>query len=135
MQHDDASEACAALIDESARRWQDAEGNYRDDITAIVCHFPLFPTGSFKANAPRNSTTVRPDELPDVAAGKASPVRTGSAAPDAPLPPAGAAAASPGADKFERRRLSVESEYEEGSVSAQRMEELRRKYGGATGGA
>ena len=39
-------DACAALIDESSRRWREAEGNYRDDITAIVCRFPFFPAKS-----------------------------------------------------------------------------------------
>ena len=39
MKHDSAADACVALIDESARLWREAEGNYRDDITAIVTTF------------------------------------------------------------------------------------------------
>ena len=38
----DATAACKALIKESARRWKETEGNYRDDITAIVVFLPLF---------------------------------------------------------------------------------------------
>jgi len=33
--------ACQALIEEAASRWRDFEGDYRDDITAIVVKFPL----------------------------------------------------------------------------------------------
>ena len=36
-----AADACVALIDESSRRWREAEGNYRDDIR-IACRFPSF---------------------------------------------------------------------------------------------
>lgn len=36
----DASAACKALIMEAAWRWKKEEGNYRDDITAIVCFLP-----------------------------------------------------------------------------------------------
>ena len=46
MAHSNASEACVALIDESSKRWREAEGNYRDDITAIVCHLPFGHTRS-----------------------------------------------------------------------------------------
>ena len=40
MDKADASDACVALIDESSRRWREAEGNYRDDITAMVVYLP-----------------------------------------------------------------------------------------------
>jgi serine/threonine protein phosphatase PrpC len=33
---DGATAACQALIKAAARRWQEEEGSYRDDITAIV---------------------------------------------------------------------------------------------------
>jgi serine/threonine protein phosphatase PrpC len=39
---DNATAACKALIKESAKRWKDEEGNYRDDITAIVIFLPVF---------------------------------------------------------------------------------------------
>jgi len=35
-----ATRACKALIDESALRWRREEGNYRDDITAVVLFLP-----------------------------------------------------------------------------------------------
>lgn len=36
-----ASKASAALVQEAAQRWKDIEGNYRDDITAIVAYLPF----------------------------------------------------------------------------------------------
>jgi len=36
-----ATAACKALINESAARWKKEEGNYRDDITAIVVFLPV----------------------------------------------------------------------------------------------
>ena len=35
-----ASKACASLVQAAAQRWKKAEGNYRDDITAIVVRLP-----------------------------------------------------------------------------------------------
>ncbi len=34
-------DACQELIETAASRWQEEEGDYRDDITAIVIKFPL----------------------------------------------------------------------------------------------
>ena len=39
--HEGAQQGCIALINESTKRWRKEEGNYRDDITAIVVHLPL----------------------------------------------------------------------------------------------
>ena len=39
--HENAQQGCIALINESTKRWRNEEGNYRDDITAIVVHLPL----------------------------------------------------------------------------------------------
>ena len=36
-----AEEACKVLIDTATERWQEEEGDYRDDITAIVVKLPL----------------------------------------------------------------------------------------------
>ena len=33
--------ACQVLIEEAQRRWEEEEGDYRDDITAIIVRFPL----------------------------------------------------------------------------------------------
>eukprot|EP01038_Epipyxis_sp_PR26KG_P011038 gene11038-14822_t len=33
--------ACQVLIERAAQRWQEEEGDYRDDITAIIVKFPL----------------------------------------------------------------------------------------------
>lgn len=35
------TEACQELIEQSAQRWVEEEGDYRDDITAIIIRFPL----------------------------------------------------------------------------------------------
>jgi len=36
-----ASKACASLVQAAAQRWKKVEGNYRDDITAIVVRLPF----------------------------------------------------------------------------------------------
>jgi len=36
-----AAEGCAKLVHEAAARWKQEEGNYRDDITAIVARLPF----------------------------------------------------------------------------------------------
>ncbi|CAM9953928.1 unnamed protein product [Heterosigma akashiwo] len=41
-----AEQACFSLIEEASARWHDAEGDYRDDITAVVIRLPLFPSGN-----------------------------------------------------------------------------------------
>lgn len=38
----EAAEACAELINESASRWRQNEGAYRDDISCIVLRLPCF---------------------------------------------------------------------------------------------
>jgi protein phosphatase PTC2/3 len=40
-QHNDATKACQALMELAAERWHDEEGDYRDDITALVVRLPL----------------------------------------------------------------------------------------------
>jgi len=35
------TQACQVLIEQATNRWQEEEGDYRDDITAIVIRFPL----------------------------------------------------------------------------------------------
>jgi len=37
-----ATEACTKLIEKAAAKWREEEGDYRDDITAIVCRLPCF---------------------------------------------------------------------------------------------
>jgi len=39
--YDDATKACQALMELAAERWHDEEGDYRDDITALVVRLPL----------------------------------------------------------------------------------------------
>jgi len=39
--HENAHRACAALVQQAAQRWKENEGNYRDDITAIVVVLPF----------------------------------------------------------------------------------------------
>lgn len=36
------SEACQVLIEQAAARWRDVEGDYRDDITALLIMLPIF---------------------------------------------------------------------------------------------
>lgn len=37
----DCNSACQILIEQASERWAEEEGDYRDDITAIVVRFPL----------------------------------------------------------------------------------------------
>ena len=37
-----ASVACTYLIAKAAYKWREVEGDYRDDISAIVVYLPLF---------------------------------------------------------------------------------------------
>jgi len=47
--HLGATKACQALIEAAAARWHDEEGDYRDDITALVIRLQhLWPAGSKK---------------------------------------------------------------------------------------
>lgn len=50
-QSGDATAACAELVQQAAHRWKVNEGNYRDDITAIVAFLPfLQPTWDAEAD-------------------------------------------------------------------------------------
>lgn len=40
--HRGVAQACQALIENAAARWRDVEGDYRDDITALVIRLPLW---------------------------------------------------------------------------------------------
>lgn len=35
------TQACQELIEQAAQRWAEEEGDYRDDITAVIIKFPL----------------------------------------------------------------------------------------------
>ena len=68
-------DAAELLIAESARRWKWAEGDYRDDITAIVVFLPFLegeaedgadqasPAQTAKARPPRLDASDPPDAL------------------------------------------------------------------------
>ena len=43
-----AAEACRTLCELSSNEWQRNEGDYRDDITGIVCRLPCFPLSPSK---------------------------------------------------------------------------------------
>jgi hypothetical protein len=65
MMNKTPTQACAALIDESSRLWRENEGNYRDDITTIICNFPLFPgIGPPEAAAPGGTTSTVAADAP-----------------------------------------------------------------------
>ena len=51
-------DAAELLIAESARRWKWAEGDYRDDITAIVVFLPCF-------GEPDTTSRCSPNPNPD----------------------------------------------------------------------
>ena len=143
MEKADASDACVALIDESSRRWREAEGNYRDDITAIVCHLPMVGApDQMSASAvaakspgqthgtPTNSFKVAPSSRKN----SFEDLSTSTSPPKPPEPPAVAegAEAEEALDTtgFAKRRLSVQGQVEEDDVTEEKLAELRAEFGG-----
>ena len=135
MHHHDASEACVALIDESARLWREAEGNYRDDITAIVVHAPFFPSEPLPLNGAADSSSSVTGSVavePQVRRGSSTEVlsqATGgeySSAPGASTPsvPDGASL---------KRRLTVQGDLVEGAEADARLKELQQQHAGVLG--
>jgi hypothetical protein len=55
-----AAQASKLLIEESTIRWRKAEGNYRDDITAIVVFLPIFSVLSGEPSIKSGSCAPRP---------------------------------------------------------------------------
>jgi len=53
-----ASQACAKLVQEAALRWKENEGNYRDDITAIVAYLPFTHADAAPPTSSENDTAV-----------------------------------------------------------------------------
>jgi len=126
FQHDTASDACVALIDEASRQWHEAEDNYRDDITALVCHFPLFPSDGKLDGSPTGSFTTHKVE-PAAAANGAEAAAKGTSPPTVPATATASASAMP-PSKFEKRRLTVSNAMHEDAVTDEKMAALRDKY-------
>jgi len=117
--HGKSSDACVSLIDESARRWRTAEGNYRDDITAIVAHLPFFDADGASALGESESLRVQPPApstpRSSAEAGEAQPAADGGADDLA----AGMNADGGARPQFMQRRLTLQGDImEEGSVAA-----------------
>lgn len=55
-----AADACASLIDEASKCWREVEGNYRDDITAIVCKLPFVTRTTGAAAAAEPAAAANP---------------------------------------------------------------------------
>ena len=70
-----AQEATAALINEATVRWRKEEGNYRDDVTAMVVHLASLLPGDGAAPAVTAAAPAAP------AAAAAAPAAARSAAP------------------------------------------------------
>ena len=69
QKHGSAPAACRALITEATQRWRKEEGNYRDDITAIVVLMPLLEglsDGSSKENGKARSLDETSDTTAEV---------------------------------------------------------------------
>mmetsp|Transcript_16904 Transcript_16904/g.35650 ORF Transcript_16904/g.35650 Transcript_16904/m.35650 type:complete len:413 (-) Transcript_16904:536-1774(-) len=112
----DATAACKALIAEASLRWKKEEGNYRDDITAIVCFLPAIKTLANMANANGQSCKSKAEFDADIQGKEesakmevthgANPPATDSLIPVAE--PEGTKAEQQNAQQsFVRRRLSV----------------------------
>jgi len=130
--HGTAADSCAALIDESSRRWRVEEGNYRDDITAIVCRFPFFPKPGSSA-LPNNPVSF--DVQASLSTSRSEsppPSHEAGAGGDGNNDNEPQATKNPLDDErrsdFETRRLTVQGEFKEGSDEAKRLEALRQQY-------
>ena len=60
--------AAQEVVAEAARRWKDEEGDYRDDITAIVLNLPLFD--SLGADSPGRASSRTASPRPDKSGGR-----------------------------------------------------------------
>jgi serine/threonine protein phosphatase PrpC len=61
---DDATKACQALIEAAADRWHEEEGEYRDDITAIVVRLQHLWTAEEKATESEGPSSSLSDSPP-----------------------------------------------------------------------
>jgi len=108
-----ASNACEVLVQEAAERWRKEEGNYRDDITAIVTFLPFLEADGDEASADdvhfdvdATYINVGAPGISKMASGEMSPPVKGTTAP--------VAASSTESDEdegFARRRLSVTNHF------------------------
>lgn len=57
-----ATEACVALIQEANKKWREAEGSYRDDVTAIVVYLRGLRSECVAAKDPGNNGAEGKDE-------------------------------------------------------------------------
>ncbi|KAL3930229.1 MAG: hypothetical protein SGPRY_001625 [Prymnesium sp.] len=104
----DASAACKALIMEAAWRWKKEEGNYRDDITAIVCFLPAIDKS---AASDTKDTKSKAEFDGDIAGQEAQNENASEAQPNAAAssnaPVSSNASTKDDSNDFVRRRLSV----------------------------
>ena len=126
MSHPEAGEACLALIDKSSRHWKEEEGTYRDDITAIVAHLPFFPTVTTDDSAATSELTSPTSAASDKATNGTYAVE--------PRSRRGSDIEAKGEGhehdhSFLKRRLTINTDMTEVSVEAQRMADLRAKFG------
>jgi len=111
------SRGCAKLVQEAALRWKREEGNYRDDITAIVARLPFVssgeaPTlelglsgGSFEGDA--LYINMGEQGISEMGAGDSSPAPGGKPPPKSGGRGSTAASQEKDGDDFQNRRLSV----------------------------
>lgn len=136
-----AADACVALIDESSRRWREAEGNYRDDITAIACRFPFFApkatSGGDENSFKTHSFSVKPEglngdsEASHTIATTTSAEQTGGVenTGDGDVEEDTQEANDEDGSTFVKRRLTLHTNLAEGDEQLKRLEELKREFG------
>lgn len=111
-----ATSACEKLVNEAADRWRKAEGNYRDDITAIVATLPFLYDDMPSSAQPVSDTDVHFDVdatfINDGAPG-ISKMQSSSVSPkrEPAQMPAQDAQTGDDDDDFVKRRLSLTNPY------------------------
>mmetsp|Transcript_26062 Transcript_26062/g.34204 ORF Transcript_26062/g.34204 Transcript_26062/m.34204 type:complete len:602 (-) Transcript_26062:87-1892(-) len=80
-----ASEACRSLIEEAKHRWKMNEGDYCDDITAVIVKLPLNPEEDTKV--PQSASLEQESKAPPIAKSSCNLSQEGSLSPPDKLPP------------------------------------------------
>jgi len=108
-----ATEACEMLVRESAERWRSIEGNYRDDITAVITFLPFLEDwgGDYSPDGEEEHEIYINKGTPGLARIKGSGSSEAVATPAKDTADASASASEGNDEAFAARRLSVHNPF------------------------